>query len=182
MGAEAAALDARQSLERLFHEFQEQPLAFVGGGGARKTRARAAVGVGRQGELRDRQQLPADVAQRQVHLARRIRKDAVAEHAFREAPGLGFAVAALDADQRQHAGADRARCLAADGDARLGDALDERDHAMMSGISRVRSLAIWSLRNSLRFFSRRSCSWSWAGSPARRSITSSRSWCSISRA
>src|SRR5205809_829382 len=53
---------ARQSLERLFHEFQEQPLAFVGGGGARKTRARAAVGVGRQGELRDRQQLPADVA------------------------------------------------------------------------------------------------------------------------
>jgi len=30
---------------------------------------------------------------------------------------------------------------------------------MMSGISRVRSLAIWSLRNSLRFFSRRSCSW-----------------------
>src|SRR2546426_60341 len=99
MGAEAAALDARQSLERLFHEFQEQPLAFVGGG-----------------------------------------------------------------------------------DAGLGDALDERDHAMMSGISRVRSLAIWSLRNSLRFFSRRSCSWSWAGSPASRSITSSRSWCSISRA
>src|SRR6267143_624191 len=73
-----------------------------------------------------------------------------------EAAALGFAVAALDADQRQHAGADRARCLAADGDAGLGDALDERDHAMMSGISRVRSLAIWSLRNSLRFFSRRS--------------------------
>src|SRR5688500_6140917 len=53
---------------------------------------------------------------------------------------------------------------------------------MMSGIRRVRSRAIWSLSSSLRFFSRCSCSRSWLGSMASRSMTSSRSWCSISSA
>ena len=42
-------------------------------------------------------------------------------------PGI-LAFAALDADERQDAGAGRADGFAADGDARLGDALDERYH------------------------------------------------------
>jgi len=48
MGAEASASDARQNLERLFHEFQEQPLAFVGRGGARKL-GRAPLSVSAPG-------------------------------------------------------------------------------------------------------------------------------------
>src|SRR5258708_40073777 len=107
-------------------------------------------------------------------------KDRVTAAPLGEPWSLGLAIAALDADERQDPRADRAHGLAADGDARLGDSLHECDHAMMSGISRVRSFWIWSLRTSLRFLRRRSCSWSCAGAPDSLWITSARSWCSIS--
>ena len=82
--------------------------------GAREARPRAAVGIRGERELRHREQLPAHVLQRQVHLAPGVGKDAIAQHALGEQQRLDFGVAALDADQREHAGADHAHGLAGD--------------------------------------------------------------------
>src|SRR5436305_1573443 len=67
---------------------------------------------------------------------------------------LRLAVAALDADEGQDALADDADLLAADMHRGVANPLNERDQAMMSGISRARSRWIWSLSESLRFLSR----------------------------
>ena len=56
-------------------------------------------------------------------------KDAVAEHLFHQPFGLRFAVAALDADQREDAAPDCADDAAIDLDARFGHALDQCNHA-----------------------------------------------------
>src|SRR5215471_13571766 len=50
---------------------------------------------------------------------------------------------------------------------------------MISGISWLSSLRIWSLRPSLRFLRRCSCNWSNGGFSSSRSMTSSRSRCSL---
>ena len=58
-----------------------------------------------------------------------VREDAVAEHALDQPLGLRVGIAALDADQREDAAADRAGDLAVDLDAGLGNALDQCNHA-----------------------------------------------------
>jgi len=126
---EAAAGDVRQELARFFDEFKEQELAVHRRGRARETGACAALGIGGERELRDREQAAGNVPERQVHLAVRIGKDAVAGHALGEALGFAFAIAALHADEREHAGADRRYGLAAGDHARLGNALDQRYQA-----------------------------------------------------
>jgi len=85
----------------------EEQLPVGGRGRTREARPQAARRVRHQCELRHGEQLAADVLQREVHLALRVRKDAVGEHAFGQALRLGFAVAALHADQSKNAAADR---------------------------------------------------------------------------
>src|SRR4029079_2089459 len=125
-------------------------------GGSRKTRARSRVRIRRKGELRYGEELAADVGQGTIHPAGIVLKHSEGNDLLAKAAGFRLGVAALHADQREDAASDRAHRLPGDRDLRPGDALHERDHAMMSGISRVRSLVIWSLRKSLRFFRRRS--------------------------
>ena len=99
-----------------------------------------------------------NVAQGKIHLSRSIGEDPVTEDPLREALRLRFGIATLDANQREDAFADRGNVFATDGDLRPGDALNQTDQAMMLGMRRARSFWIWSLRTSLRFFRRRSCS------------------------
>src|SRR5262249_25726476 len=142
---------------------------------AREAWTRALARVGHQRELGNGEQRAARLHQRAVHATLRVGEDPVAKHPLGEALGLRLAVVALDADEREDAVANRTHGLAFDRHAGLGDALDQRDQAMMSGMSLVRRRAIWSFSRSLRFLRRWSCRRSCPGSIARRSITSSRS-------
>src|SRR5262249_55429233 len=153
---EAAGLYASLATRGL-DETIEEALPLLRRGAARKARTRSFARVGDQGELRNREQRAGRLHQRDVHAALRVGKDAVAKHPLGEARGLGLAVVALDADEREDAGTDRGYAFAADRNGRLGDALDQRYQAMMSGMSRVRRRAIWSLSWSLRFLRRCSC-------------------------
>src|SRR3954464_2691251 len=179
--AEATGLHRARVRRGGDEEIEEAP-AFVGRGGAREARPQATRGIGGERELRDGEQLAVHILEREVHLAGRIGKDAVGEHALGKAARRIVGIAALHRDEREEAFADRRDFLLVHAHGGVGDPLDQRDQAMMSGISRARSFWIWSLRTSLRFFRRCSCSWSCLGSAARRLMTSSRSWCSISRA
>jgi len=93
-------------LRRLLGKLREEHLPIGGRGRTREARPQAARRVRRQRELGHREQLAADVLQREVHLALRVRKNAVGEHAFGQALRLGFAVAALHADQSKNAATD----------------------------------------------------------------------------
>jgi len=81
--------------------------------------------------LRHEEKLAADVAQGAVHLAGIVREDPESHDLFGQAIGFRLGVAALDADQRQDPSADRSDGLAVDGDARLADALEQSDHAIV---------------------------------------------------
>jgi hypothetical protein len=88
--------------------------------------------------LRHGKELAAHVLEREVHFALRVGEDAVGEHALGEALRFGFAVAALDADQREDALADDGDLGAVDAYRGAGNPLDQGDQAMMSGINRAR--------------------------------------------
>jgi hypothetical protein len=90
---------------RLLHEFREKPLAVGRRRGAREAGPQAARCIGSQRELRHGEQLAADVLERQVHLALRVGKDAVGQHALGKALRFRLAVAALDADEGEDAAA-----------------------------------------------------------------------------
>ena len=87
-------------------KFRKEELPVRGRGGAREAWPQPARRVRRQRELGHGEQLAADVLQREIHLALRVREDAVGEHAFGQALRLGFAVAALYSDERENAAAD----------------------------------------------------------------------------
>src|SRR5258708_12670054 len=93
--------------------------------------------MGRERELRHCGQRAADLLEREIHLALPVGKDAVGEHALGEALRLHLAVAALDADQRKDSLADGGDFGAVDAHGSRADALDQSNHAMMSGISRA---------------------------------------------
>jgi hypothetical protein len=79
--------------------------------------------------LRNGEQAAADIFQRQIHFARGVGEDPVAEHAVGEPLSFDFGIATLDSDQGENSRTDRADGFAADGDARACDALDKRYHA-----------------------------------------------------
>jgi len=135
---EASGFHARMPGSGFFHKAPVETLALLWRCARRKARPRAAVGIGHQGELRYDEKAAARILDRKIYLARAVRKHAVAEHALGEARGFRFAVVALDAEENEKPGTDRAHGFASDGDARLGDPLDQRDHAMMSGMSLAR--------------------------------------------
>src|SRR5438105_4615690 len=139
--AEAPGFDTRFLISK-FHELLKQALAFLRRRTTGEARTQAFAGVGDEGELRNGEQRAAGVEERAVHLAVIVGENAVSEHTFGQPRGFGVAVAALHADQRYHAFADRAHSFAADGPARPGNAPTQREHAMLSGMSRVRSRAI----------------------------------------
>src|SRR5258706_16259541 len=125
-------------LGRFLRELHEQELAIGRRRGAGKAGTQPAIGIGRERELRHREQLAADVLEREIHLALAVGKDAVGEHALGEALRLHLAVAALDADQRKDAFADGGDFGAVDAHGSRADALDESNQAMMSGMRRAR--------------------------------------------
>jgi len=93
-------------LGRLLGKFRKDELPIRRRGRAREAGPQPARRVRRQRELRHGEQLAADVLQRQVHLALRVGKDTVSEHASGQALGLGLVIAALHAHEREDAPAD----------------------------------------------------------------------------
>ena len=82
-----------------------------------------------QRELRYQQQSTGDIAERTIHAARSVGKDAVAEQPLQHPLRLRLAVARLHRHQRQQAGADAPHRFVADVDMRCAHALDQGQHA-----------------------------------------------------
>ncbi len=114
-------------------EVIEEASAFVGRRGPRETGPRARIGVCRQRELRHQQQSAVYVAQGKVHAAGRVGKDAEAKQFFDQCVSIELGVAAFGAYERHDAGADFAGDPRVSPNARLRNALNQRDHSGMLG-------------------------------------------------
>jgi len=130
VGAEAPGLHAHPSGgER--REAVKKLTSIIGRGCAGEARARAAAGIARERELRNREQLAANVHEGTIHLSLAVGKHPVTEHPLGQTRGLGFAVAALDADESHQSRPDRADDCAVDGHGCLDHALHQGDHAIV---------------------------------------------------
>jgi hypothetical protein len=131
MGTEASRFHPRRMfLPAGCQQLVEDGFSQFRGSRSGKTGAHAAAGIRSQGELADQQQAATGVGDAEVHPALPVVEDAIAEQAFGHARNLRCAIARLDADQGKQAGADRTDGVAVDGDAGLGDALDEGEHSV----------------------------------------------------
>ena len=109
----------------------ESAFSLPGRRGGGETGTHARTGIGGQGELADQQQATPGLGQRTVHLSLPVGKNPVPQQALGHADQVGFGIARFYGHQGQEARADRPDGFALDGDAGLGDALDEGEHAGM---------------------------------------------------
>lgn len=107
----------------------EQRAGLLGGRSGLESGAIAFRCIGRERELRDNQQISADLAHIKVHFPLIVRKYAIREHAIDEAIGTGNGIAGFDTDEGHDTATDGADRAAIDVDSRFCNALKEGDQA-----------------------------------------------------
>ena len=113
---------------RLFQEIGEQPACLIRGRRRAESGARSFLRIRRQGELRYEEEATRDVAQRQIHPALGIWKDAVGQEALEQAVDRFRLITTPYADEREDAALDCADHVAIYAHVRTGYTLNEPYH------------------------------------------------------
>src|SRR6185369_16856500 len=130
---EAPGLDRDPALAQELDEAVEPAPPLVGRRGAEEVGTPPALQVREQRELGDGEHRAADLGEREVHLPLRVLEDAQLVDAAREVGGLPLAVAVRHPEQHDEAARDAADATAVDGDLAAPHALDDGDHAALTG-------------------------------------------------